>query len=325
MQAIVYSEYGPPDGLRLEQVPKPAPKEDEVLVKVHAASVNSWDVDLLLGRPYLSRMGAFRKPKYPILGADIAGVIEAVGSNVERFEPGDEVFGDISGCHWGGYAEYVCARADVVAHKSASMSFEQAASLPQAGVLAMQGLRYGGEVKPGQEVLFNGAGGGVGVLGVQIAKACGAEVTAVDSTGKLETLRSLGADYVIDYEKEDFTRSGRTYDLIVDVVAKRSLSDYRHALRPEGAFAIIGGSSAALLSAFLKGTWISRTTPQKIGLVMHTPNTADLDLLTNMVETGKLAPVIDTVYPLSEVPEAFRRLAAGDVLGKIVIKMEGCS
>ncbi len=162
MQAIVYSEYGPPDGLRLEEAPKPAPKEDEVLVKVHAASVNSWDVDLLLGRPYLNRMGVFRKPKYPILGADIAGVIEAVGSNVERFEPGDEVFGDISGCHWGGYAEYVCARADVLAHKSASMSFEQAASLPQAGVLAVQGLRYGGEVEPGQEVLFNGAGGGVG-------------------------------------------------------------------------------------------------------------------------------------------------------------------
>ena len=219
MKAIVYHKYSPPDVLELNEVEKPTPKDDEVLIKIHAASVNSWDWDLLRGKPFVNRLlFGLLKPKINILGVDIAGQVEAVGRNVKRFEPGDEVFGDISGCGFGAFAEYVCARENVLALKSTSMTFQEAAAVPQAAVLALQGLRDKGQIQKGQKVLINGAGGGAGSFAVQIAKSFGAEVTGVDSTGKLDMMRSIGADQVIDYTQEDFTKNGQVYDLILDVV-----------------------------------------------------------------------------------------------------------
>jgi NADPH:quinone reductase-like Zn-dependent oxidoreductase len=221
MQAIVYDRYGSPDALKRREVAKPWPSDDEILIAVYASSVNSWDWDLLHGRPVLVRLAqAPRRPKFPILGADIAGRVEAVGAHVTRFRPGDEVFGDLSGGRWGGFAEYVCARADALAMKPAAIAFDEAAALPQAGVLALQGLRYAGPIQPGQAVLINGAGGGVGTLAVQIAKSFGADVTGVDTASKLDLIRALGADQVIDYARDDFASGSRRYDLILDLVAR---------------------------------------------------------------------------------------------------------
>jgi len=253
VKAIVYTKYGPPDVLELKEVEKPTPKDNEVLIKVHAASVNSWDWDLLRGTPFLNRLGGLLKPKYKILGADIAGRVEAVGRNVKRFQPGDEVFGDLSECGWGGFAEYVCARENALALKPASMTFEEVAAVPQAAVMALQGLRDKGQIQPGQKVLINGAGGGVGTFAVQIAKSFGAEVTGVDSTRKLDMMRSIGADQVIDYTREDFTKSGQRYDLILDVVAYRSIFDYKRALSPKGIYVFVGGSMAAAFQAVFLG------------------------------------------------------------------------
>jgi len=320
MKAIVYHKYGSPDVLELKEVEKPTPKGNEVLIKVHAASVNSWDWNLLRGTPFLVRLGGLLKPKYKILGADIAGRVEAVGRNVKQFQPGDEVFGDISGCGWGGFAEYVCARENALALKSASMTFEEAASVPQAAVLALQGLRDKGQIPPGQKVLINGAGGGVGTFAVQIAKTFGAEVTGVDSTGKLDMLRSIGADQVIDYTKEDFTKNGQRYDLILDVVAYRSIFDYKRALRPNGICVLVGGSMAAIFKALFFGSLITRG--KKIGVLMHKPNKNDLNSMKELFEAGKVVPVIDRHYPLSEVPEALRYFGEGHVQGKVVITVE---
>jgi len=321
MKAIVYTKYGPPDVLQLKEVEKPAPRDDEVLIKVHAASVNSWDWDLLRGTPFLARLGGLLKPKYKILGADIAGRIEAVGRNAKQFQPGDEVFGDISGCSWGGFAEYVCARENALALKPASMTFEEAAAVPQAAVLALQGLRDKGQIQSGQKVLINGAGGGVGTFAVQIAKSFGAEVTGVDSTGKLDMLRSIGVDQVIDYTGEDFTKNGQLYDLILDVVAYRSIFDYKRALSPKGSYVFVGGSMAAFFQVVFLGPWISMTGSKKMGILMHKPNTSDLDFMKELFEAGKVVPVLDRRYPLSEVPEALRYLGEGHVRGKVVITM----
>jgi len=317
----VYTKYGPPDVLQLKEVEKPAPRDDEVLIKVHAASVNSWDWDLLRGTPFLARLGGLLKPKYKILGADIAGRIEAVGRNAKQFQPGDEVFGDISGCSWGGFAEYVCARENALALKPASMTFEEAAAVPQAAVLALQGLRDKGQIQSGQKVLINGAGGGVGTFAVQIAKSFGAEVTGVDSTGKLDMLRSIGVDQVIDYTGEDFTKNGQLYDLILDVVAYRSIFDYKRALSPKGSYVFVGGSMAAFFQVVFLGPWISMTGSKKMGILMHKPNTSDLDFMKELFEAGKVVPVLDRRYPLSEVPEALRYLGEGHVRGKVVITM----
>ena len=319
MKAIVCTKYGPPEVLQLRDVEKPAPKENEVLIRVHAASVNSWDWDLLRGVPFANRMGGFFKPKHEILGADMAGRIEGTGRSAGRFQPGDEVFGDISGSGWGGFAEYVCTPENVLALKPQGMTFEQAAAIPQAGVLALQGLRYGGRLQSGQQVLINGAGGGVGTFAVQIAKSFGAEVTGVDRTEKLEMLRAIGADQIIDYTREDFTRTGRRYDLILDVVANRSVADYRRVLNPKGVFVMIGGSTSAFFQTVILGTWISVTGKNKMGLLLHKPNPSDLVLLSGLFEAGKVVPVIDRRYPLSEVSEAFRYFGEGHVQGKIVI------
>lgn len=319
MKAMVYRKYGSPDQLKLEEIPKPSPGDDEVLIKVHASSVNSWDWDLVRGRPYLARIGAFRKPKHSILGADVAGEVQAVGRSVTQLRPGDEVFGDMSGCGWGGFAEYVCARADVLALKPPSMTFEEAASLPQAGVLALQGLRVGGPIVPGQSVLINGAGGGVGTFAIQMARSFGAEVTGVDSTEKLDTMRSTGADEVIDYTQADFTRSGRQYDLVLDVAAFRSVFDYARALSPNGTYVIVGGSTARIAQAMAMKPLISVFRSKKVSLLLHKPDKGDLDSLKELLEAGDLVPVIDRQYALSDVPEALQYLGDGHTRGKVVI------
>ena len=317
MKAIVYTKYGPPDVLQLKEVAKPTPKDNEVLVEVHAASVNDWDWGLLRGKPFVNRLlFGLRKPKVKILGCDIAGRVEAVGRNVKQFQPGDEVFGDISGCGMGGFAEYVCARENVLAPKSASMTYEEAAVVPQAAVLALQGLRKG-QIQPGQKVLINGAGGGVGTFGMQIAKSFGAEVTGVDSTGKLDMVRSIGADQVIDYTKEDFTKSGRRYDLILDVVVYRSIFDYKRALSPKGIFVMIGGSIPRVFLIALTAPLITRS--KKLVILAHKPNSKDLIFVNALFEAGKVAPVIDRRYPLSEVAEALRYFGKGHVQGKVVV------
>ena len=322
MKAMVCTKYGSPDVLQLKEVAKPAPKQDEVLVKVHAASLNAADLETLRGE-FIVRIAAPRKPMYKILGSDIAGRVEAVGGNVKRFQPGDEVWGDLSFPHGlGALAEYVCASEEALAPKPAKMTFEEAATYPQAAIIALQSLRDKGQIQPGHKVLINGAGGGMGTFAVQIAKHFGAEVTGVDSTSKLGLLRSIGADQVMDYTHEDYTRSGQHYDLILDVAAHRSVFDYYRALSPEGIFMMVGGSLSTLLQVVFLGALISRIGSKKIGLNTWKPNKReDLALLGELFETGEVVPVIDKCYPLSEAAEAFRQLEAGHVKGKVVITM----
>jgi NADPH:quinone reductase-like Zn-dependent oxidoreductase len=324
MRAMIYTKYGLPDVLRLEEIPKPAAGDDEVLVKVHAASVNSWDWDLLRGIPFVNRMMfGLLKPKRGILGCDIAGRIEAVGRNAERFQPGDEIFGDISACGWGGFAEYVCTRENALAPKPVGISFEEAAAVPQAAVLALQALRDKGGIRKGHKVLINGAGGGAGTFAVQIAKSFGAEVTGVDSTKKLDMLRSIGADRVIDYTRKDFTRNGQRYDLILDVVTYRSIFDYRRVLKPGGIYVMLGGGSWARVYQILAlGPLISMAGDKKMGVLLHRPNANDLITIKELIEQGRLLPVIDSRYPLSQAAEALQYFGQGQVQGKIVITME---
>ena len=319
MQAIVYTHYGTPDVLHLQDVAKPTPKDDEVLIRVHAASLNSWDLDLLRG-DWVNRLisGGLQRPKLPILGCDVAGVVETVGRTVTRWRPGDAIFGDISACGWGALAEYVCAHESALTLKPAGMTFAQAAALPQAGVLALQSLCDLSPLQPGQTVLINGAGGGVGTFAIQLAKAFGAEVTGVDSTSKLARMRSLGADYVLDYTQTDFTRTGQHYDRIVDVMARRALADYQRALQPGGLFVMIGGSMALVLQTMLLGSRLAKREQKHLAVLVHQPNKGMASLL-DLFAAGKVVPVIDYCYPLAETAEAFRRLDAGDVLGKVVI------
>ncbi len=316
MKAIVYTKYGPPDVLQLKDVEKPTPKDNEVLVQVHAASLNAEDVDFLRGKMQMSR-----KPRYKIPGSDIAGRIEAVGKNVKQFQPGDEIFVDLSVCGFGAFAEYACVPEKEISLKSASVTFEEAATLPQAAILALQGLRDKKQLQPGQNVLINGAGGGVGTFAVQIAKLFGAEVTGVDSPEKLDMVRSIGADHVIDYTQEDFTKSERHYDLILDVVVSHSISDYKRVLNPKGILRMVGGSMAKVFKAALLGPLISRS--KKMSIVVWKPNKKeDMGFLTELLESGKVVPVIDRRYPLSETAEAFRYFEEGLHQGKLVITME---
>jgi len=321
MKAIVWTKYGSPDVLHLGEAEKPTPKDNEVLIKVHAASINSWDWELLRGKPFVNRLlFGLLKPKI-ILGCDIAGRVVAIGKNVKQLQPGDDVFGDISGCGWGGFAEYVCARDNALALKPASMTFEEVAAVPQAALLALQGLRDKGQIQPGQKVLINGAGGGAGTFAVQIAKSFGAEVTGVDSTRKLDMMRSIGADQVIDYTQEDFTKNGQRYDLILDVAAYHSIFDYKRALSPKGIYVMVGGSTARIFQVMFLGPWISMTGSKKMGILMHKPN-KDLAFIKELLEAGKVVPVIDRRYPLSEVPEALRYFGKGHAKGKVVITLE---
>ncbi|WP_437903845.1 NAD(P)-dependent alcohol dehydrogenase [Sorangium sp. So ce327] len=318
MKAIVYDRYGSPDVLRLEEIPKPELGDDDVLVRVHAASVNSWDWDLVTGTPVLFRFWGLLRPKHRVPGADIAGRVEAVGKNVTRFRPGDEVFGDLCQCGWGGFAEYARARESALTPKPAGMTFEQAAALPQAGAMALQGLRDEGGLRPAQKVLINGAGGGVGTFAIQIAASLGAEVTGVDRTEKLETMRGAGAAEVIDYTQEDFTAGGKTYDLILDVAAHRSMFDYARALNRGGTYVMLGGSIGRILQVLLVGPWIARSEQKKMRLMPAKAN-HDLAALGELFQAGKLSPVIDRCFPLSEVPDAFRYFGEGRARGKIVI------
>lgn len=324
MKAIVYTRYGSPDVLEFKEVAKPTPKDDEVLIKVHAASVNSGDVHLLRADPFLTRLySGPLKPKFNVLGADVAGEVVAVGKSVTQFGLGDEVFGDISACTWGGFAEYVCAREKALVLKPANISFEEAAAVPMAAVTALQGLRDKGKIQPGQKVLINGASGGVGTFALQIAKYFGAEVTAVCSTGNLEKARSLGADHVIDYTREDFTRNGQSYDLIFAANGNRSISEYKRALSPKGTYVMSGGSMAQLSEAMFQGPWISMTGNKKMGNSLAKPNHADLAFVKELLEAGKVVPVIDRSYPLSDVPQALRYLEEGHARGKVVINVNG--
>jgi len=321
MKAIVYEKYGSPDVLELREIEKPTPKDNEVLVRVHASSINDWDWGLLRGTPFVNRLLFGLLKPHKILGCDIAGRVEAVGRNAKQFQPGDEVFGDISGCGFGGFAEYVCACEDALVLKSASMTFEEAAAVPQAAVLALRGLRDIEQIQPEQKVLINGAGGGAGTFAVQIAKSFGAEVTGVDSTRKLDIMRSIGADYVIDYTREDFTKNGQRYDWILDFAAYHSILDYNRALSPKGIYIMGGGSSAIFQQVMFLGPLISMTTSKKIGILLHKPN-KDLPFMKELSETGKIKPVIDRRYPLSEVPEALWYFGEGHARGKLVITIE---
>ena len=324
MKAIVATKYGPPDVLNLEEVENPAPKEDDVLVKVHAASVNAGDWHLLRADPFLTRLAfGLLKPKHKVLGADVAGRVEAVGKNVTQFRPGDEVFGDLFGCGFGGFAEYVCATEDALALKPADTSFEEAAAVPSAAATALQGLRDKGQIQQGQKVLINGASGGVGAFAVQIAKSFGAEVTGVCSTSKLDMVRSIGADHVIDYTQEDFNKNGQRYDLILAANGYHSISGYRRALSPKGIYVMSGGSGAQMFQAMLLGPVISMTGNKKMGNLLKKSNKRDLVVLKDLLEAGKITPVIDRTYPLSEVPEAIRYLESGHARGKVVIRMPG--
>lgn len=318
MKAVVYTEYGSPDVLQLKEVTKPTLADDEILIKIHAASVNRSDWEGLRGTPLYARFGGLRRPSRPVLGSDIAGRVEVVGANHKRFQPGDEVFGETLE-RMGGFAEYVCVRGKAMALKPAGMTFEEVAAIPQAAVIALQGLR--GKVQPGQKVLINGAGGGAGSFAVQIARLYGAEVTAVDNTGKLDFLRSLGADHVIDHTQQDFTQNGEKYDLILDMVARHSVFACARVLKPAGSYFCVGGSIATLLQMLLLGPWINRTTGKTLGVLMVRPNPEDLVCITELCQAGKIAPVIDRCYPLEKVPEALRYIGEERAKGKVVISI----
>jgi NADPH:quinone reductase-like Zn-dependent oxidoreductase len=322
MKAIVCNKYGSPDVLQLKEVAKPIPKDNEALVKVHATSLNAADLEILRG-VFVNRIAAPLKPINKILGTDIAGRVDSVGRNVKQFQPGDEIWADLSYPHRNGaFAEYVSVPEDALRLKPASMTFEEAAAIPTAGVVALQHLLAKRPIQPGQKVLINGAGGSVGTFAIQIAKHFGAEVTGVDSTEKLELLRSIGADHVIDYTKEGFTKNGQQYDLILDVVVRRWFFDYQRALSPNGICVMVGGSMIRVFLNILLGLLISKSGGKKIGLGMWKPNKKeDLELLTELFEAGKVKPVIDRCYPLSEVAEAFRYLEEGHALGKVVITL----
>ncbi len=320
MKAIVFTEYGSPNRLQIKEVEKPTPKDDEVLVKVHASSINSWDWEFQSGTSFINRLlfGLFKpKPDKQILGADIAGTVEEVGKNVTRFQLGEDVFGDLWDS-WGGFAEYACVPERSLELKPVNSTFWEAAAVPQAGVLALQGLRKTGQIQHGQKVLINGAGGGVGTFAVQLAKLNGTEVTGVDKSHKLEVVRSVGADHVIDYTKEDFTQNGQRYDLILDVQGVRSMFDYKRALSPHGTYAMVGGDMPRMLQALFFRLWGSITGGQKFRFVAEGPNKGLADL-KELIEAGKLVPVVDKRYKLSELPEAFRYFTEGRHVGKIVV------
>jgi NADPH:quinone reductase-like Zn-dependent oxidoreductase len=320
MKAIVYRRYGSPDVLACEEIEKPTPGDDEVLIKVRAASINPLDRHIMKGRPYLVRLAfGLRKPRMRP-GRDVAGQVEAVGRNVTQFKPGDEVFGACSGA----LAEYACTRQSALVTKPNNVTFEQAASVPVAGLTALQGLRDKGKIRPGQKVLINGAGGGVGTFAVQIAKSFGAEVTGVCSTGKVDMVRSIGADRVIDYTQKDFTHGTQRYDLIFDLVATRSLSEYRRVLNPNGTCVIAGGPTkvrSILIFAF-RVLVLSRFVSQKFVMFVAKLKKEDLTILRELMTAGEVTPVIDRIYTLAEVPQAMRHLAEGHARGKVVITLE---
>jgi NADPH:quinone reductase-like Zn-dependent oxidoreductase len=322
MKAIIATKYGSPDVLELREVEKPTPKPNEVLVKTEAASVNAGDWHPLRADPFLIRlMYGLTAPKHPILGSDVAGTVEAIGNDVTQFQVGDEVFGDLSGSGFGAFADYATVPESRLALKPAGLTFEEAAAVPVAAVTALQALRDHGQIRPGMKVLINGASGGVGTYAVQIAKALGAEVTGVCSTGKMEMVRSIGADHVIDYTQEDFTQNGQQYDLILAANGYQPLAAYERALSPQGIYVMSGGATAQMFQAMLLGPFKSKKGGKKMGNLLVKPTQADLLFMKELLEAGKVVPVIDRRYPLSQVPDAIRYLEAGHAKGKVVISL----
>jgi NADPH:quinone reductase-like Zn-dependent oxidoreductase len=324
MKAIVCTKYGSPDVLQLQEVAKPAPKDDEVLIRIHAASINARDWRFMRAKPFVIRLmpGGFLQPKNKILGADVAGRVEAIGRYIRQIKPGDEVFGYLpSATGRGTFAEYVCANESAITLKPANLTFEQAAAVPLAAITALQGLRDNGNLQPGQKVLINGSSGGVGTFAVQIAKAFGAEVTAVCSTRNLEMVRSLGADHVIDYKKEDFTQNGQQYDLILAVNGYHPISDYLHALKPAGTYVVAGGSMFQLIQAGSQGRRVSKSGGQKAYVESLVQSQKDLEFIKELLESEKIVPVIDGCYPLSKTAEAFWYFEKVHPKGKVVISV----
>ena len=322
MQAIVYTTYGSPDVLKLKEIQKPILQDDEVLIQVYTAAANAGDWRLLRGNPFMIRLSAgLRKPKHQILGADVAGRVAAVGRNVTQFQPGDDVFGDLSDSGYGAFAEYVAAPAHAVALKPARMTFEEAAAVPSAAMTALQGLRDQAQIQPGQNVLINGASGGVGLFAVQIAKALGAEVTGVCSTRNVDMVHSLGADHVIDYQQEDYTQHSHRYDVILDAAAYRSLAENQRALTPKGIYVLVGGSGAQFLQVMLLGRWRSKKHGQQFRTFVKHPTEQHLLFVKELLEAGSITPVIDRCYPLHEAAEALRYLEGGHARGKVVITL----
>jgi NADPH:quinone reductase-like Zn-dependent oxidoreductase len=324
MKAIICRQYGSPDVLKLEEIPQPIPKDNQVLVKIHAASVNAADWHLLTADIFLVRlmMGLF-KPKNSILGGDCAGRVEAVGASVTRFKPGDEVFGDVLGSGGGSFAEFVAAPEDVLALKPHNITFEQAAAVPIAAITALQGLRDLGKIQAGKKVLINGASGGVGTFAVQVAKAFGAEVTAVCSTRNVEMARQLGADHAIDYTQQDFTQTGQQYDLIFAANGYHPIRAYQRALTRTGIYVMAGGKFSQMLEAMLLGPFLSQKGGRQMLAVSAQTRQEDLQTIRDLLEAGKIVPCIDKRYPLAEVPEAMRYLGAGHARGKVVIAVDG--
>jgi len=320
MKAMIYQAYGSPDEIEIKDVPKPAPKAGEALVEVRAASVNLADWEMLTGTPLYARIWGLSRPRYETLGSDVAGRVEAVGEGVTRLKPGDEVFGDIMGS-FGAFAEHVCAPADVLMPKPSGMTFEDAAALPQAGAIARCGICEEGKVREGQNVLINGAGGGSGMFAIQAAKSLGAIVTGVDNAEKQAFMRSVGADRVVDYTREDFARSGDRYDLILDLVAHRSIFDHLHVLAPGGRYLLVGGSMARLFQCLLVGPPLSLLGGKKLGLLAVRPMHESFESFRALLDAGTLEPVIDRRYPLGEVADALRYVGEGHALGKVVITM----
>lgn len=320
MKAIVFERYGSPDVLDLKDVNQPTPKDNEVLIKIHAVSINAADWHLLRADPFLVRFGSgLFKPKTQILGADVAGRVQAVGGSITQFKVGDEVFGDLSGVGFGGLTEYVCAPETILALKPSNLGFEEAAAVPMAAVTALQGLRDVGKIQAGQKVMIYGASGGVGTFAVQIAKAHGVEVTAVCSTSKMDLAHSLGADHVIDYMREDFPKSGQRYDLIFAANGNRSLSDFEPALTPTGTFVVSGGSTSRIFQTLLLGPFKSKKGGKTFQGFTAKPSQADLNVVKGLIESGKVKPIVDRRYPLSKTPDAMRYLEEGHARGKIVI------
>ncbi|MCB0731337.1 MAG: NAD(P)-dependent alcohol dehydrogenase [Ignavibacteriae bacterium] len=320
MKAIYYEKYGTVENLELREIEKPSPKENEILLNVKAASLNSWDWDLLTGKPVLFRFWGFLKPKYNIPGGDVAGIVEQVGKNVSKFKPGDKVLGDLCQNGWGGFAEFVCADEKAFTKINDSLDFIKAASLPQAAVIALQGIQDYGNVKEGQKVLINGAGGGVGTFAIQFAKNMGAEVTGVDKTNKVELMKTHGADFVIDYTKEDFAKNGKHYDLIFDTSAYHKLGEYKNSLTSTGKFVVVGGSVNTILKTALFGSLITLGSQKEMKVLVHAPN-KNLSLISDLVAEGKLNTAIDSVYTLKDTPKAYQLLGNGDVKGKVVIEI----
>ncbi|WP_297797991.1 NAD(P)-dependent alcohol dehydrogenase [uncultured Eudoraea sp.] len=319
MKALVFTKYGSPEILQLREIDKPTPKENEVLVKIHATAVNDYDWSMIRGKPYLYRLlFGLLKPKHQIPGMELSGIIEALGTNVESFKVGDAVYGDISTYGFGGFAEYVCINEKALVIKPDKMSFEEATAIPHASALALQGLVDTGDIKKGQKVLINGAGGGMGTFGLQIAKLYDAEVTGVDTGDKLKMMTEIGFDHIIDYKKEDFTKNGQIYDLILDAKTTRSTFDYLRALSSKGKYVTVGGYLNRLFPMFLLKPWISIFSKKRIHIVALKPN-KDLNYISELFEAGKIRPVIDGPFNLTEVPEALQYFGEGRHQGKVVI------